>query len=57
MKALVLEEKLRLSLREIDLPQEMGPRDVRIRVGRVGICGSDVHYYKHGHIGPFVISK
>ena len=57
MKALVLEEKLRLSLREIALPLNMGPHDVRIRVGRVGICGSDVHYYKHGRIGPFVVSS
>jgi D-xylulose reductase len=56
MKALVLEEKLRLSLRDITLPLEMGPRDVRIRIGRVGICGSDVHYYKHGRIGPFVVN-
>jgi D-xylulose reductase len=56
MKALVLEEKLRLSLREIALPLEMGPHDVRIRIGRVGICGSDVHYYKHGRIGPFVVN-
>jgi D-xylulose reductase len=57
MKALVLEEKLRLSLREIDLDDSMGPRDVRIRIARVGICGSDVHYYKHGKIGPFVVSE
>lgn len=57
MKALVLEEKLRLSLREIDLDDSMGPRDVRIRIARVGICGSDVHYYKHGRIGPFVVSE
>ena len=56
MKALVLEEKLRLSLRDIALPLKMGPRDVRIRIGRVGICGSDVHYYKHGRIGPFVVN-
>jgi D-xylulose reductase len=55
MKALVLEEKLRLSLREIDLPLTLGPRDVRIHIARVGICGSDVHYYKHGRIGPFVV--
>jgi len=55
MKALVLEEKLRLSLRDIDLPLELGPQDVKIRIARVGICGSDVHYYKHGRIGPFVV--
>jgi D-xylulose reductase len=56
MKALVLEEKLRLSLREIDLSLDLGLHDVRIRIGRVGICGSDVHYYKHGRIGPFVVN-
>lgn len=57
MKALVLEEQKRLSLRDIDLPQQMGPHDVRIRIARVGICGSDVHYYKHGRIGPFVVNE
>jgi D-xylulose reductase len=56
MRALVLEEKLRLSLRDIELERRMGPRDVRIRIGRVGICGSDVHYYTHGRIGPFVVN-
>lgn len=55
MRALVLEEKGRLSLREIDLPQQMGPSDVRIRTHTVGICGSDVHYYTHGRIGPFEV--
>lgn len=55
MQALVLEEKHRLSLRDIDLPMEMGPHDVRIRIARVGICGSDVHYYTHGRIGPFLV--
>jgi D-xylulose reductase len=57
MKALVLEEKRRLSLRDIEMPMAMGVRDVRIRVVRVGICGSDVHYYTHGKIGPFVVKE
>lgn len=57
MKALVLEEKLRLSLREFELGRKMEPHDVRIRIARVGICGSDVHYYKHGRIGPFVVNR
>ncbi|MGD0227756.1 MAG: NAD(P)-dependent alcohol dehydrogenase [Terriglobia bacterium] len=56
MKALVLQEKLKLSLQEIDVPEELGPGDVRIRVMRVGICGSDLHYYKHGKIGHYVIT-
>jgi D-xylulose reductase len=57
MKALVLEEKLRLSLREIELPRDMGAGDVLVRIARVGICGSDVHYYKHGRIGPFEVKQ
>lgn len=57
MKALVLEEKLRLSLRDIELPRQPGPADVLIRIARVGICGSDVHYYKHGRIGPFEVKQ
>ncbi|MEK9849890.1 MAG: NAD(P)-dependent alcohol dehydrogenase, partial [Candidatus Puniceispirillum sp.] len=26
-------------------------------IDTVGICGSDVHYYTHGKIGPFVVRK
>jgi D-xylulose reductase len=57
MEALVLEEKGRISLRPFALPQVTGPRDVRIRVHTVGICGSDIHYYQHGRIGPFVVNE
>ena len=60
MEALVLEQKDELSLRdvpEIDREEEaLGPRDVRIKLHTVGICGSDVHYYTHGRIGPFVVN-
>ncbi len=55
MKALVLEEKGKLSLRDFDIPGDPGPRDVRIKTHTVGICGSDVHYYTHGKIGHFVV--
>lgn len=55
MKALVLEEARQLALRDIDLPLEVGPRDVKIKIHTVGVCGSDVHYYTHGHIGPFKV--
>ena len=56
MRALVLERQHELSLREIDLPLDVGPADVRIRIDTVGVCGSDVHYYTHGRIGPFVVN-
>ncbi len=55
MQALVLEEKGRLALRDITLDETLGPRDVRIKIHTVGICGSDVHYYTHGRIGPYIV--
>jgi D-xylulose reductase len=55
MEALVLERKGELSLREIDLPVTVGPHDVKVAIHTVGICGSDVHYYEFGQIGPFVV--
>ena len=54
--SLVLERKGELSLRDFPLGQRMGPADVRIAIRTVGICGSDVHYYTHGKIGPFVVT-
>lgn len=32
-----------------------GLGDVLVRIGSVGVCGSDVHYYEHGRIGPYVV--
>lgn len=26
-----------------------------VRVAAVGVCGSDVHYYEHGRIGPYEV--
>ncbi len=57
MEALVLEEARKLSLRDIAIDEPMGSRDVRIKIHVVGVCGSDVHYYQHGSIGPFVVKK
>src|SRR5918998_3271389 len=55
MKALVLERKDELALRDFPVEEKLGPRDVRIAPRIVGVCGSDVHYYTHGAIGPFVV--
>ena len=57
MLALVLERKDELSLRDIDLPEKVGPDDVKIAIHTVGVCGSDVHYYTHGAIGSFVVRE
>lgn len=54
MKASVLR-----AAHEIDVEERLRPRpgaqEVLVRVGSVGVCGSDVHYYEHGKIGRFVV--
>ncbi len=57
MKALVLKEKNRLAIEDFQLEESLGPDDVRIGIKKVGICGSDVHYYLHGRIGDFVVKE
>ncbi len=57
MRAFILERKNEAVLRDIDLPSKLGPGDVRIAMKVVGICGSDLHYYKTGAIGPFVVRE
>ena len=54
--ALVLERQHELALRDIDLLLAVGPGMVKIAIHTVGVCGSDVHYYTHGKIGPFVVN-
>jgi len=57
MKAVVLEQVGQIRIREVDIQETLGPTDVRIRIANVGVCGSDVHYYKHGRIGGFVVRE
>jgi len=47
-------------LRELEIveapePKPERPDDVLLRIDRVGVCGSDVHYYVRGGIGDQVI--
>jgi len=57
MKALVLERKLQLSIRDIDIPEQLGVDDVRIKITHVGICGSDLHYYLEGALGFRIVKE
>ena len=57
MKAFILEKKGVLSTRDITIDETLGPDDVKIAPKSVGICGSDIHYYTHGHIGDFVVNE
>ncbi|EEP82185.1 hypothetical protein UREG_07050 [Uncinocarpus reesii 1704] len=53
-RALVLHgpQDLRLETREISYPST---GEVQIAVCATGICGSDLHYYRHGRNGDFVV--
>ena len=44
----------KMEVGEAPMPQ-MGPDDVTIKVQSVGVCGSDLHYYRRGNIGDFVV--
>lgn len=57
MESPVLEKAGRLLKREIAVDEKLGDGDVRIRIRSVGIGGSDLHYHRHGAIGPFVVKE
>ena len=52
MKAVYLTGLREMELREAPDPCLSGPQDVLLRVDTLGVCGSDVHYYTQGKIGP-----
>lgn len=56
MKASYLLKQGQLEVVSIDVP-EVASDEVLIQVKAVGVCGSDVHYYAHGKIGPYVVEK
>jgi L-iditol 2-dehydrogenase len=56
MKAAVLTRAGEIVLEEREAPTP-GPREVLVEVSSVGVCGSDIHYYEHGRIGPFVVDS
>ncbi len=56
MKAAVLLGAGEIRIEERERPRP-GPREVLVQVTAVGVCGSDVHYYEHGRIGPFIVEK
>ena len=56
MKSLVIHGKEDIRWEDRDAP-EPGEGEVRLRVGFVGICGSDLHYYFHGANGEYTIRE
>jgi L-idonate 5-dehydrogenase len=51
MRALVVHQPHDLRVEDREAAAAPGPGEVRVRVGRGGICGSDLHYYHHGGFG------
>ena len=50
MRAVVAHAAKDLRIEEVPSP-DVGPHEVRVRVGFGGICGSDLHYFNHGGFG------
>jgi L-iditol 2-dehydrogenase len=55
-RAAVLTGPGEIVLEERPVP-EPGPREVLVEITAVGVCGSDVHYFQHGRIGPYVVRE
>jgi L-iditol 2-dehydrogenase len=56
MRVSVLRGVGQVELEERPMPRP-GPGEVVVKIGSVGVCGSDVHYYEHGRIGPYVVEN
>jgi L-idonate 5-dehydrogenase len=45
-------------LRVVDIELgDLAPNMVRVRFGAAGICGSDMHYFRHARTGDFVVTS
>jgi L-iditol 2-dehydrogenase len=56
MRVAVLTEPGEFEVVERERP-EPAADEALVRVREVGICGSDLHYYEHGHIGDSVVEE
>lgn len=54
MKTAVMTEIGKIEFEDRTAPTP-GPNDVLIQIEKVGICGSDLHYFESGRIGDFVV--
>lgn len=55
MRAAVLHSVKDLRVEDVPVLGAPAPNEVKIAINKVGICGSDVHYWEHGRIGDFVV--
>jgi L-iditol 2-dehydrogenase len=57
MKAARLYAPGDIRVEEMDDPPPPGPGEVLLSVTAVGICGSDLHYYREGNIGGLTVEE
>ena len=57
MQAAVLHGVGDLRVEAVPAPGAPQAHEARIQINKVGICGSDVHYWEHGRIGDFVVRE
>lgn len=56
MQAAVLHAPRDLRYQQVPVPTP-GPDEVLVQVTTNGLCGSDIHFYKEGRLGPFIVSR
>lgn len=56
VKAIYLDKINTFSERKLPIP-ECGENQVTVQMKAVGVCGSDVHYWKNGRIGQFIVKE
>ncbi len=56
MHAAVLHGPMDLRLEQVDRPIRRDD-EALVRIAVNGLCGSDIHFYKEGRLGPFVVDR
>jgi L-iditol 2-dehydrogenase len=56
MRAAVLHGSRDLRLEDVPEPSPR-PDEVLVRISVNGLCGSDIHFYENGRLGPYVVDR
>ena len=56
MKTAILYKPLDLRVKDVNIPK-IDSHKVLVKMKRVGICGSDIHYYLEGSVSSFIIKE
>lgn len=56
MKAAFLDKPGQITVRDVPVPDH-GQGQVLVQIQEVGLCGSDLHYYKEGRIGSHIVKE